>query len=92
MCALGTQELIVAAYTLELTSESKYSIFSLSDTHCHATKTTASLSYFDEKFEKFEEKLATKECIQQLHDVIKGQSQRIEILESKVVVMENYIA
>ena len=55
-------------------------------------QTEPSQNYFDEKFEKLEEKLATKECIQQLHDVIKGQRERIEILESKVVVMENYIA
>ena len=51
-----------------------------------------SQSYFDEKFEKLEEKLATKACIQQLHDTIKGQSEKIEILESKVAIMENVIA
>ena len=51
-----------------------------------------SQSYFDEKFEKLEEKLATKACIQQLHDTIKGQSENIEILESKVAIMENVIA
>ena len=39
-----------------------------------------------------EEKLASKACIQQLHDATEGQSERIEILESKVVIMENYIA
>ena len=55
-------------------------------------QTEPSQSYFDEKFEKMEEKLATKACIQQLHDAIKGQSERIEILESKVVIMQKYIA
>ena len=51
-----------------------------------------SQSYFDEKFEKLEEKLVTKACIQQLYDSIKGQSEKIEILESKVALMENIIA
>ena len=54
--------------------------------------TEPSQSYFDEKFEKMEEKLATKACIQQLHETIKGQNDKIEILESKVAVMEKYIA
>ena len=34
----------------------------------------------------------TKACIQQLHDAIKGQSERIESLESEVVILENYLA
>ena len=51
-----------------------------------------SQSYFDEKFEKLEEKLASKACIQQLHETIKGQSEKIEILETKVAIMENVIA
>ncbi len=47
--------------------------------------------YFDAKFAELQRAMATKECIQTLHDTIKSQNERIEILESKMTLMEKYI-
>ena len=46
----------------------------------------------DDKLNGLKEDLATKECIQQLLAVIGAQNSKIEELESKIVVMERYIA
>ena len=35
--------------------------------------------------------MATKDCIKTLHGTIKHQSERIEVLESKMAIMEKYI-
>ena len=45
----------------------------------------------DEKLHKLHESMATKDCIQQLFDKINQQNEKIDILEAKVAVMENYI-
>lgn len=47
--------------------------------------------YFDVKFAELIKTMATKECIQTLHETIKNQNERIEILESKMTLMEKYI-
>ena len=44
----------------------------------------------DQKLAKLKEDLATKECIDALHKVAEGQNIKIEILEAKIVLMENY--
>ncbi len=45
----------------------------------------------DEKLDKIEKSMATKDCIKQLSDKINQQNERIDILEAKVAVMESYI-
>ena len=47
--------------------------------------------YFDTKFEELKKTTATKDCIKTLHETIKHQSERIEVLESKMAIMEKYI-
>jgi len=47
--------------------------------------------YFDTKFEELKKTMATKDCIKTLHETIKHQSERIEVLESKMAIMEKYI-
>ena len=44
----------------------------------------------DEKLADLKEGLATKECIDALHKIIEGQNEKIEILEAKILLMENY--
>ena len=55
-------------------------------------KLEANKAYFDETFSEIRENMATKSCIDKLHSTIKEQSERIEILESKIAVMEEHFA
>ena len=48
--------------------------------------------YFDEKFDELKKEMATKECIETLKSTIEKQNNRIDALESRIVVMENLIA
>ena len=48
--------------------------------------------YFDEKFDELKKEMATKECIETLKPTIEKQNNRIDALESRIVVMENLIA
>ena len=47
--------------------------------------------YFNVKFAEIEAKMATKACIEKLHGTIKLQSEKIEILEAKVAMMESLV-
>ena len=47
--------------------------------------------YFEVKFAEIKKSMATKDCIQSLHETIKNQNERIEVLESKMAIMERYI-
>ena len=47
--------------------------------------------YSDTKFEELKKTMATKDCIKTLHETIKNQSERIEVFESKIAIMEKYI-
>ncbi|XP_065058021.1 uncharacterized protein LOC135685857 [Rhopilema esculentum] len=49
-------------------------------------------AYFDEKFAELKKEMATKKCIDHLHATIKKQNDKIEMLESKIVMMERHIA
>eukprot|EP00795_Rhopilema_esculentum_P004267 gene4268-20464_t len=49
-------------------------------------------AYFDEKFAELKKEMATKKCIDHLHAPIKKQNDKIEMLESKIVMMERHIA
>ncbi len=49
-------------------------------------------AYFDEKFAELKKEMATKEFIDNLHATIKKQNDKIEMLESKIVIMERHIA
>ena len=47
--------------------------------------------YFDATFAELKKTMATKDCIQTLHETIKKQNGKIEVLESKLAIMEKYI-
>eukprot|EP00795_Rhopilema_esculentum_P010423 gene10423-19125_t len=48
-------------------------------------------AYFDEKFSEMKDIMATKDCIQKLHTTIENQNDKIQILESRIAVMERHI-
>ena len=48
--------------------------------------------YFDTKFAELEKTMATKDCIQGLHDIITKQNEKIDILESRIAIMERYVS
>lgn len=48
--------------------------------------------YFDKRFDEIQAKMATKDCIKDLHDTIVQQNSKIDALEAKVAMMESYIA
>ena len=48
--------------------------------------------YFDKKFDEIQDKMATKNCIKDLHHIIVQQNSKIDALEAKVAMMESYIA
>ena len=49
-------------------------------------------AYFDEKFSEIKEIMATKDCIEKLHNTFKDQNEKIQILESKIAIMERHIS
>ena len=49
-------------------------------------------AYFDEKFSEIKDKMATKDCIEKLHTTIKDQNEKIQILESRIAIMERHIS
>ncbi len=56
------------------------------------TTRTKNQDYFNEKFAKIEANLATKSCIKKLHDTIKLQIEKIDVLEARVAMMESLVS
>ena len=48
--------------------------------------------YFNVKFAEIEGNMATKACIEKLHDTIKSQNEKIDVLEAKVAMMESLVS
>ena len=48
--------------------------------------------YFNTKFAEIEANMATKACIEKLHDTIKLQNEKIDVLEAKVAMMESLVS
>ena len=48
--------------------------------------------YFNEKFAEIEANMATKACIEKLHDTIKSQIEKIDVLEAKIAMMESLVS
>ncbi len=48
--------------------------------------------YFDKRFDEIQAKMATKDCIKELHETIVKQNSKIDALEAKVAMLESYIA
>ena len=48
--------------------------------------------YFDMQFAEMKKIMATKDCIKGLQDVIMKQNDKIDVLESRIAVMERYIS
>ena len=49
-------------------------------------------AYLDEKFSELKDSMATKECIEKLHTTIKDQNEKIQILESRIAIIERHIS
>ena len=64
-------------------------IFGSSIAHSYSEGNQA---YFDEKFAELMKEMATKECIDNLHATIKKQNDKIDELESRIVIMKRHIA
>ncbi len=47
--------------------------------------------YFDNKFAEIKADMATKGCIEKLQETINNQNTKIDILESRLAIMERYI-
>ena len=49
-------------------------------------------AYFGEKFSEIKDIMVKMDYIEKLHTTIKGQSEKIHILESRIPVMERHIS